>query len=145
VLLWVSTANVFGSCPHVQNPKSLVSHPANHISFFLSSLPPLSHENEAMFGMACAMEAAVSLREHPELQGFSIGLTSGVIYNGTIGTTSRLEHTVLGSTVNDAARLSMYKEKKKNPFPRKKKKKKESLLKENSNGFHFFFFLFFFF
>jgi class 3 adenylate cyclase len=84
------------------------SHP-EFVLFFSSfhlSLPPLSHENEPMFGVACAIEAARSLREFPQLRGFSIGVSSGIAYNGTVGSSTRVEHTALGACVNDAARLS---------------------------------------
>jgi len=65
-------------------------------------LPPLSHENVSMFGVRAALELQSLLRH---LVSFSIGLTSGMVFTGIIGSRKRCDHTILGEPVNLAARF----------------------------------------
>lgn len=66
-------------------------------------LPPLAHEDDAVRGVqaAHAMQAA--------LQGLgvrsAIGITTGRVFCGAIGNTTRREYTIMGDVVNLAARL----------------------------------------
>ncbi|MSQ85102.1 MAG: adenylate/guanylate cyclase domain-containing protein [Myxococcales bacterium] len=66
-------------------------------------LPPLSHEDDA----ARAVQAAMAMRKSLMEGGVSIGVgvASGQVFCGTVGNNDRCEYTVLGPTVNLAARL----------------------------------------
>lgn len=69
-------------------------------------LPPLSHEDDP----ARAMNAALVMRSamaELDLKG-SIGVATGVVFCGTVGSEIRCEYTVLGHVVNLAARLMEY-------------------------------------
>jgi len=64
-------------------------------------LPPLSHENNSIFGVRAALELQSLLRH---LVSFSIGVTTGTVFSGIIGSRRRCDHTILGDAVNLAAR-----------------------------------------
>jgi len=66
-------------------------------------LPPLSHDDDAVR----AVRAALRIREriHAEGVAFGIGVTSGRAFCGAYGTDRRREYTMLGDSVNLAARL----------------------------------------
>lgn len=66
-------------------------------------LPPLSHEDDAARGV----RAALAMQEALKNLGLrsSIGITSGLTFCGSVGSTIRREYTVMGDTVNLAARL----------------------------------------
>ncbi|KAJ3416696.1 hypothetical protein HDV05_000526 [Chytridiales sp. JEL 0842] len=67
-------------------------------------LPPFNHERDALFALKAAIEMKESLL--PLLgSGFSIGVTTGTIFTGSIGSMSRSDHSILGRAVNEAARL----------------------------------------
>jgi len=65
-------------------------------------LPPLSHENNAIFAVRAALELRTLLKR---LVVFSIGVTSGSVFTGIIGSRRRCDHTILGEPVNLAARM----------------------------------------
>jgi len=64
-------------------------------------LPPFSHENNSVF----AIRAALKLQTRLSSSSFSIGLTTGSVFNGVIGSRKRCDHTILGEPVNLAARM----------------------------------------
>jgi class 3 adenylate cyclase len=70
-------------------------------------VPPAAHEDNA----ARAVKTALELRE--KLTGLSvansIGISSGNVYVGSVGSANRQEHAVVGDVVNLAARLSSHK------------------------------------
>jgi class 3 adenylate cyclase/predicted ATPase len=66
-------------------------------------LPPLAHENDPERGVraALAMQASLTARNLRS----SIGIATGLIFCGSVGSDRRREYTVMGDTVNLAARL----------------------------------------
>lgn len=66
-------------------------------------LPPLAHEDDARRGVAAALAMQRRLRD----LGFdvSIGVATGRVFCGVFGGARRREYTLLGDTVNRAARL----------------------------------------
>jgi len=66
-------------------------------------LPPLAHENDARR----AIEAAIELRQrlNPRNIPTSVGIATGTVFCGINGSDTRCQYTVLGNTVNLAARL----------------------------------------
>ncbi len=66
-------------------------------------LPPLAHENDAARGVQAALAMQTRLRQF----GLSsaVGITTGRVFCGSVGTDQRREYTMLGDTINLAARL----------------------------------------
>ena len=59
---------------------------------------------KAAIGMREALRQFNALKRYPEV-GFGVGLHSGGLVAGNVGTAERLEYTVLGDTVNVASRI----------------------------------------
>lgn len=66
-------------------------------------LPPISHEDDALRGIL----AAQSLQSELQNRGLNpkIGITTGTVYCGIVGSEERKAYTVLGDVVNVSARL----------------------------------------
>ncbi|KAJ3193578.1 hypothetical protein HK101_004589 [Irineochytrium annulatum] len=67
-------------------------------------LPPYANQNDATHAIRAATAIKTGFRE---IFGddFSIGVTSGSIFTGSIGNEARSDHSILGRAVNEAARL----------------------------------------
>ncbi|TPX51263.1 hypothetical protein SeLEV6574_g00388 [Synchytrium endobioticum] len=65
-------------------------------------LPPLAHENDAPYGVKAALFIQESFRGKFK---FSIGVTTGVVSIGGVGSAVRTEYAVMGDSINMAARL----------------------------------------
>lgn len=69
----------------------------------LFGAPPFFHEDDEVRGVACALALLkVAARHHLELR---VGLTVGPLFAGPLGAPQLREYTVIGDTVNLAARL----------------------------------------
>lgn len=66
-------------------------------------LPPLAHEDDPLR----AVHSAIAMQTRMKRKGWeaSIGVASGTVFCGEVGSPQRLEYTVLGTTVNLSARL----------------------------------------
>ncbi len=73
------------------------------ILLVLFGAPPRAHEDDPQRALRCAMELqAVAKRQTLEL---AVGVTTGRAFAGPVGGETRHEYTVMGDTVNLAARL----------------------------------------
>ena len=66
-------------------------------------LPPLSHEDDPTRGVLCGLAICSRLWDMGLVA--SCGITTGVVFCGVVGSTTRKEYSVLGDTVNLSARL----------------------------------------
>lgn len=70
---------------------------------------PVAHENDPELAINCALKILSELREfnqeHQLDLGISIGINSGVVIAGSVGTEEKREYTVMGDPVNVAQRL----------------------------------------
>lgn len=66
-------------------------------------LPPMSHEDDPLRGVKAAMDIRSSLEGIG--QHCSIGVSTGRVYCGVVGSEIRREYTIIGDAVNLAARL----------------------------------------
>ncbi len=73
------------------------------VLLILFGAPPHSHEDDPERALRCALELQEFARQQ-KLQ-LSIGVTSGRVFAGPVGGQTRREYTVMGDTVNLAARL----------------------------------------
>eukprot|EP00468_Gymnochlora_sp_CCMP2014_P001612 CAMPEP_0167741370 /NCGR_PEP_ID=MMETSP0110_2-20121227/821_1 /TAXON_ID=629695 /ORGANISM="Gymnochlora sp., Strain CCMP2014" /LENGTH=603 /DNA_ID=CAMNT_0007625419 /DNA_START=120 /DNA_END=1927 /DNA_ORIENTATION=+ len=73
-------------------------------------LPPLAHENDPERGLLSSIQICTQLHQRNLVP--SIGVTTGTAFCGVIGTRNRREYSILGDTVNLAARLMSHAEKK---------------------------------
>ena len=66
-------------------------------------LPPLAHEDDPDRGI----KAAITIHERLKSMGIrsAIGVSTGRVYCGVVGSTERREYTIMGDSVNLAARL----------------------------------------
>ena len=67
-------------------------------------VPPFSWEDNGYRAVKTSMELSEMLAELDVTH--HIGIASGMVYVGSVGSLSRREHAVVGDTVNSAARLS---------------------------------------
>lgn len=66
-------------------------------------VPSFTHANNCSRGLACAV--LMSLRVRSVDHACSIGLTTGIVYCGAVGSFNRQDYVGIGDTVNLAARL----------------------------------------
>ena len=74
---------------------------------------PIEYEGYTVNAVQCALEITKYLKTFNEFKppylkkevGFGIGITTGQVFSGIIGSVRRKEYTVLGETVNRAAKL----------------------------------------
>lgn len=74
---------------------------------------PLSQGNDALNAVKCALAIKESMALFNQVRptylssdiGYGIGIASGKVFSGTVGSFRRLEYTVLGDSVNIASRL----------------------------------------
>ncbi len=74
---------------------------------------PLSQGNDALNAVKCALAIKESMALFNQVRpqylnddiGFGIGIATGKVFSGTVGSFRRLEYTVLGDVVNVASRL----------------------------------------
>lgn len=79
----------------------------------LFGVPPYAHEDDPVRGVRCALDlqalvnGSQSSDDNSELGQLqlAIGVTSGKVFTGPVGSESRREYTVMGDTVNLAARF----------------------------------------
>ncbi|KAH6570936.1 hypothetical protein BASA62_004102 [Batrachochytrium salamandrivorans] len=71
-------------------------------------LPPLAHENDAGLGIKAGIE--IRDRFFDIFDDFSIGITTGVVSYGGVGSSGRAEYAVMGDSINMAARLMCHAE-----------------------------------
>ncbi len=73
------------------------------IGIALFGAPPLSHQDDPLRAVRCAFD----LQQAAQEQGLrlAIGLTTGQVFAGPVGSPTRREYTVMGDAVNLAARL----------------------------------------
>lgn len=74
---------------------------------------PISSKEDAKNGVLCALDIQKTMRNFNQVRPhylqneihFGIGITTGTVFAGNIGSYRRMEYTVIGDTVNTAARL----------------------------------------
>jgi class 3 adenylate cyclase/predicted ATPase len=73
------------------------------ISIVLFGAPPMSHLDDPLRAVRCALD----LQADAERLGLdlAIGVTTGQVFSGPVGSSTRREYTVIGDAVNLAARL----------------------------------------
>lgn len=73
----------------------------------LFGAPPFAYKNSPLRAVRCALDLQTRFQQDPPVKGvqLSIGITSGQVFAGPIGSLYRKTYTVMGDTVNTAARL----------------------------------------
>lgn len=70
------------------------------------------HELESQIGLKCAFKLRSTLTEMKNIKSVTVAVTTGMTYCGVVGHILRREYTVIGTSVNKAARLMVaYKDK----------------------------------
>lgn len=64
---------------------------------------PLAHENDPERAVRCALELVAQADDY--VSGIKIGINTGFVYSGLVGSSKRQEYTVMGDAVNLAARI----------------------------------------
>jgi len=67
-------------------------------------LPPLAHDNDAYWAMRAAVDVRHAFR-NGNIDHFAIGITTGTISIGGVGTEVRTEYALMGDSINLAARI----------------------------------------
>jgi class 3 adenylate cyclase len=73
------------------------------VLLILFGAPPYSHEDDPERAVRCALDMHTLADKHR--LGLAIGVTTGRVFAGPVGGPTRREYTVMGDTVNLAARL----------------------------------------
>lgn len=73
------------------------------VFLILFGAPPYAHEDDSIRALRCALDLQ-SLTSMHQLQ-LTIGVTTGRVFAGPVGSKTRREYTVMGDTVNLASRL----------------------------------------
>ncbi|KAH6568673.1 hypothetical protein BASA60_008538 [Batrachochytrium salamandrivorans] len=94
-------------------------------------LPPLAHENDAGLGIKAGIE--IRDRFFDIFDDFSIGITTGVVSYGGVGSSGRAEYAVMGDSINMAARLMCHAEAAEGFFAMKRPPVPESNKNKNSS------------
>jgi len=68
-------------------------------------LPPLVHSDDPARAVSASLGMLSKLRSKPFELDVKIGITTGRVYCGIVGSDTRREYTVMGDTVNMSARL----------------------------------------
>ncbi|MFP4323072.1 MAG: AAA family ATPase [Anaerolineales bacterium] len=66
---------------------------------------PISHGDDSRRAIYCAFSLRELHRQHPAISDYSIGISRGLLYSGTMGGEVRHEYTSLGDETNLASRL----------------------------------------
>ncbi|MCP4423053.1 MAG: AAA family ATPase [Chloroflexi bacterium] len=66
-------------------------------------LPPMAHEDDAVRGMQTAVDLKAELEKLK--MNFAVGVATGHVFCGLVGSDARREYTMIGDVVNMAARL----------------------------------------
>ncbi len=66
---------------------------------------PAAHEDDARRAVGCALEMARVVRGLPFIEEQRIGISTGLVFAGAVGTPARREYTIMGDEVNLSARL----------------------------------------
>ena len=74
------------------------------VLLILFGTPPSAHEDDAERALRCALDLQTLAQEEHDLQ-LAVGVTTGRVFAGPVGGVTRQEYTVMGDTVNLAARL----------------------------------------
>ncbi|MFC1975409.1 adenylate/guanylate cyclase domain-containing protein, partial [Chloroflexota bacterium] len=75
------------------------------VFLILFGAPPHAHEDDPERALRCALDLQALAKTHN--MPLSIGVTTGRVFAGPVGSNTRREYTVMGDTVNLAARLMM--------------------------------------
>ena len=73
------------------------------ILMVLFGAPPFSHRDDPARAIACALDLLVIATDHA--LRMAIGVATGPVFSGLVGSAQRREYTTIGDTVNLAARL----------------------------------------
>ncbi|MEZ4888543.1 MAG: tetratricopeptide repeat protein [Chitinophagales bacterium] len=76
------------------------------VLLILFGAPPFAHEDDPARAVRCAMDLQSWISDHPDFPfSLSVGVTSGRVFSGPMGSPNRAEYTVIGDVVNLSARF----------------------------------------
>ncbi len=76
------------------------------VLLILFGAPPFAHEDDPARAVRCAMDLQNWIGEHEDFPfSLSVGVTSGRVFSGPMGSPNRAEYTVIGDVVNLSARF----------------------------------------